>query len=177
MKVAFLDRDGTINRDYPDNEWSEIKEPEFLVGAINGMNKLQELGYEIIIVTNQYIINDGKISIEQYKNFTNKLLQHTRRNGIRVLDIFYCEHSDIENCDCKKPRIGMFEQAINKYDDINVSNSIMIGDSKCDRLFADKSKLKFYGIKFGSIENQHECYESISDIANTMKSKIRKNIV
>ena len=40
MKVAFLDRDGTIIKDYPDEKWSSIKHPEFLEGSIDGMQKL-----------------------------------------------------------------------------------------------------------------------------------------
>ncbi len=32
MKIAFLDRDGTIIKDYPDREWANIKTPEFLEG-------------------------------------------------------------------------------------------------------------------------------------------------
>ncbi len=40
MKIAFLDRDGTIVRDYPDETWRLIKEPEFLNGAIEGLKKI-----------------------------------------------------------------------------------------------------------------------------------------
>ena len=51
MKVAFLDRDGTIIKDYPDEKWSSIKHPEFLEGSIDGMQKLIANGYHIIIIT------------------------------------------------------------------------------------------------------------------------------
>ena len=71
MKVAFLDRDGTINRDYPDDIWIRIQYPEILPGAIQGMKCLKEKGYEIIIVTNQYIIGERIISIEQYYEFNS----------------------------------------------------------------------------------------------------------
>ena len=56
MKVAFLDRDGTINKDYDDNDWKHINNPEILDGNIEGLKKLKYYGYEIIIITNQYII-------------------------------------------------------------------------------------------------------------------------
>lgn len=41
MKVAFLDRDGTIVKDYKDEEWTHVNEPEFLEGAIKGLENLQ----------------------------------------------------------------------------------------------------------------------------------------
>ena len=88
MKVAFLDRDGTINRDYPDDIWIRIQDPEILPGAIQGMKYLKEKGYEIIIVTNQYIIGEGIISIEQYHEFNRKLLALLIENDISILDVF-----------------------------------------------------------------------------------------
>ena len=65
MKVAFLDRDGTIVRDYPDDEWKRKTVPEVLDGAIEGMQLLNQLGYAIIIVTNQYIIKIGRASCRE----------------------------------------------------------------------------------------------------------------
>ena len=44
MKVAFLDRDGTIIRDYPDEVWPSVAQPEFINGCIEGLRRLQDLG-------------------------------------------------------------------------------------------------------------------------------------
>lgn len=93
MKVAFLDRDGTINRDYPDEEWRHIKEPEILPGSIQGMKYIVNHGYEIIIVTNQYIIGEGVISHDQYNDFNSKLLLELSENGVNIRDIFHCPHA------------------------------------------------------------------------------------
>lgn len=56
LKIAFLDRDGTLIKDYPDEKWREIKEPEFLEGSMEGLKRLKEMGYDFIIITNQYLI-------------------------------------------------------------------------------------------------------------------------
>ena len=100
MKIAFLDRDGTINKDYPDHEWTNVKEPELLEGSIKGIQNLLELGYQIINVTNQYIINDGIISLDDYHHFTENLIRIFEDNDIHVLDIFYCPHNDFDQCYC-----------------------------------------------------------------------------
>ena len=172
MKVAFIDRDGTIVKDYPDDQWRHISEPEYLEGAIEGLKGLQEMGYRIIIITNQYIIGDGYIQLNQYENFTSKLIRHLEKSGIEVLDIFYCPHNSDAGCDCRKPRIGMLSQAVSKYNDIVIAASLMIGDSECDHQFAEAGGLSFYGIANGSIIDQDTCYKSIEAIAlNIYKSK------
>ena len=155
MKIAFLDRDGTINKDYPDAEWTQIEDPEILPGAIEGMRELLARGYEIIIITNQYTIGEGYISLEQYQRFTGKLLQILEENSVRILDIFYCPHARNANCDCCKPRTGLIKQAIAKYPHINLSESFMCGDSVNDLECAKQMGLPFYGIGIGEsqVEN------------------------
>ncbi len=147
MKIAFLDRDGTINKDYPDHEWANVKEPELLEGSIEGIQSFLEMGYQIIIVTNQYIISDGIITLDDYARFTGKLLQVFKANDIHVLDIFYCPHNDLDGCNCKKPKSGMVQKALEKYD-IDLSASIYCGDSDSDRLLAEAFNIPFFGINF-----------------------------
>ena len=147
MKIAFLDRDGTINKDYTDHEWANVKEPELLEGSIEGIQNLIGLGYQIIIVTNQYIINDGIISLGDYHHFTENLIRIFEDNDIHVLDIFYCPHNDLDGCNCKKPKPGMIQKALEKYD-IDLSASIYCGDSESDYLLAESFNIPFYGINY-----------------------------
>lgn len=151
MKVAFLDRDGTINRDYPDEVWSKIAGPEILDGAIGGMKHILEKGYKIIIITNQYTIGEGYISVDQYHDFQAKLIKILERHGVSVLDTFYCPHSRVDNCACCKPRTGMIDQALQKYPDIDIAASFMCGDSAGDMLCAKAARLRFIGINIGDV--------------------------
>lgn len=163
MKIAFLDRDGTIVRDYADDDWKGIIVPEILEGAIEGMLQLNQRGYKIIIITNQYIINDGIISIDQYNEFTVNLKEIFEKNDVEVLDIFYCPHSTNENCECKKPKVGMVQMALEKYPLIDLSKSLLIGDSKADEELAINVNLKFY--KIGIKQNDTDLhYDSINEV-------------
>lgn len=146
MKVAFLDRDGTLNKDYIDSDWTNKTEPEILAGTINGLNYLRERGYEFIIITNQYIIGEGFISYLDYKSFNDNLINVLNKEGISILDTFYCPHARGSGCDCHKPSTGMIEQAIRKYPDIDMNNSIFIGDSLSDLKLAEKFGLTFFGL-------------------------------
>ena len=165
MKVAFLDRDGTIVKDYTDIEWRDVDTPEFLDGSIEGIHKLIDLGYEIIIITNQYLINDGIISIQEYKRFTEKMMGRFSEEKIRILDIFYCPHSKKETCKCYKPASGLIEAAMQKYPEIDISYSIMIGDSICDMELAEHFKMIFYGIIGGNLSKEDGLYKTINHVA------------
>lgn len=146
MKVAFLDRDGTMIEDYEDEKWRYVKEPVFIKGAIQALKDIKEKGYEIIIITNQYLINEGIITLNQYQNFTNKLIKELNEKQIEILDIFYCPHSRKENCNCMKPKDGLIKMALEKYPDIKLEDSFIVGDSLCDIQLGQKLGIKTFGI-------------------------------
>ena len=146
MKVVFLDRDGTIIKDYPDSEWSKIKTPEFLVGTIEALKFIINKNFKIIIVTNQYLIGEKIISLQDYNKFTKKFLDTLNENNIDILDIFYCPHARNQNCNCIKPKPGLINQALSKYHDIDLNNSFYVGDSICDMQLAKIFNITFYGI-------------------------------
>ena len=166
LKIAFLDRDGTIIKDYPDEKWREIKGPEFLEGSIEGLKRLKEMGYDFIIITNQYLINDGIISLNDYQQFTGKFLKKLKEENIDILKIYFCPHNEKDHCHCKKPKPGMIEQAKKDFL-IDMNNSIYIGDSHVDYLLAKHFNLTFYGINYH--DDNVKSYHSILDISKQIK--------
>ena len=146
MKAAFLDRDGTIVKDYPDREWVNIKTPEFLEGSIEALKYIKNKDFEIIIITNQYLIGEKIITLKDYQSFNDLFLKTLKRNGVDILDVFYCPHARSENCKCIKPNPGLINQALHKYPDIDLQESFYVGDSLCDVQLAKSFNLKFFGI-------------------------------
>ncbi|WP_432363351.1 D-glycero-alpha-D-manno-heptose-1,7-bisphosphate 7-phosphatase [Sporosarcina sp. UB5] len=146
MKIAFFDRDGTIIEDYPDEKWSFITQPEFIPGAIETLQQVMQKGYKIIIITNQYLINEGYISLQQYEEINKKMMEELTRHNVEILDVFYCPHSRQEGCDCCKPQTGLIQQAIEKYPAINLNESFIIGDSIVDMELAIRMNIVGYGI-------------------------------
>ncbi|SHM45689.1 HAD-IIIA family hydrolase [Gracilibacillus kekensis] len=168
MKVAFFDRDGTIIGDYTDPQWSNIKHPVFLDGAIETLKQVTSMGYKIIIITNQYIINEGYITVNQYHSITKQMINELNHHNIEVLDVFYCPHAKSENCPCIKPKIGMIQQAINKYPNINLIESFMVGDSAVDIELAINMDISGFGIGIGADYKNNKIVEliNIHDLAN-----------
>ena len=103
MNVAFLDRDGTIIKDYPDKDWANVKYPEFLEGSIKTLKYIKSKNFETIIITNQYLIGEGIITLEEYMKFNNLFLKILNGNDVNILDVFYCPHARNQNCNCRKP--------------------------------------------------------------------------
>lgn len=164
MKVAFLDRDGTIISDYQDEEWRNVSEPRFLSGSLEALKKIKEKGYKIIIITNQYLINDGIITLSQYETFTEKMLKRINISGTNVLDIFYCPHSRKEDCDCFKPKTGLVDRALNKYKNINLDESFIVGDSLCDVELGNNLGIKTFGLNVHSDLFDYILEKSLLDI-------------
>ena len=151
-KIVFLDRDGTISKEYPDEDWKYVNTPELLNNTIKGLKMISDLGYELIILTNQNLIADGIITYEQYEDYNNKLINILKDNGIDILKTYYCPHNDLDKCNCKKPKTGMIDKSLEDFD-IDLSNSLYIGDSYSDYELAKKFDLKFYGIKGQNNDN------------------------
>lgn len=168
MKVAFFDRDGTIIEDYPDEVWTMIDTPTFIKGSIETLKKILDMGYKVIIITNQYLINEGFITIQQYNDITNKMLFTLRSQGIDILDVFYCAHSKSEECGCFKPKTGMIEKALKKYPNINMVEPFMIGDSLVDMELAINAKIRGFGIEVEKKSDNENIYKltSIKEIVH-----------
>lgn len=164
MKVAFLDRDGTIIKDYPDEEWATKSTPEFFPKSIASLKAIQTKGYEIIIITNQYLINDGIITEQQYQRFNKKFIQKLEQEGVNIKAVFYCPHNDGDNCNCKKPKPGLILQALKKYPEIELDKSFFVGDSEVDIGIASYFDLPIYVIQRESLYSKSRRIEDLSDV-------------
>ena len=130
-KIAFLDRDGVINKKAaPHHYITSIREFKFNHGIYRSMINLLKDGFEIIIITNQQGVAKGLLSIKDLENIHAHMTDKLRLRNIKLLDIFYCPHIH-DSCDCRKPKPGMLKRACSKYN-IDLENSILISDQAED---------------------------------------------
>ena len=128
-KAIFLDRDGVINKEV--NYLYKIENFEFINGIFESCLYFQNLGYIIIIITNQSGISRNFYTDNEYQKLSEWMLVEFSKHGIIIQDTFYCPHGPESNCRCRKPKPGMFIEAKNKHN-INMKESWMIGDSEID---------------------------------------------
>ena len=129
IKTIFLDRDGVINKEI--NYLYKIDDFEFIDGIFSACKYFKILGYKIIIITNQSGISRGYYNELDYELLTKWMLSEFNDNGVKILDVFHCPHDPKDECNCRKPKPGMFLNAVNKYN-IDMENSWMIGDKEVD---------------------------------------------
>ena len=166
-KIAFLDRDGTISKEYSDEEWKNINTPILLNNTVKGLKIIKDLGYDIIVLTNQNLIADGIISFKQYEDYNNKLICILEDNNISILKTYCCPHNDLDNCNCKKPKTGMIDLCLDEYN-IDLTNSLYIGDSYSDYNLSKKFNIRFYGIK-GKNNDKIFKYKDLLEVARDLE--------
>ncbi|PHI04588.1 D-glycero-beta-D-manno-heptose-1,7-bisphosphate 7-phosphatase [Fusobacterium polymorphum] len=151
-KAIFLDRDGTINveKDY-------IYKSEDLVfeeGTIKALKTFKNLGYILIVISNQSGIARGYFTEEDLNIFNNNMNEILKKNGVEITEFYCCPHHPDgigeykKVCECRKPNNKMIEDAIKKYN-IAREKSYMIGDKTSDIGAGLKSNLKTVLVKTG----------------------------
>jgi D-glycero-D-manno-heptose 1,7-bisphosphate phosphatase len=130
MKLIILDRDGVINIDSA----LYIKSPaewKALPGSLEAIARLNQAGYKVVIATNQSGIGRGLFDMDTLNAMHEKMHKGLAALGGRVDAIFYCPHTADENCDCRKPKPGMFERIAKLYN-LDLTGVPAIGDSLRD---------------------------------------------
>ena len=131
QKALFLDRDGVIN---VEKEYLyKIEDFEFIDGIFEVCKKYQELGYALIVVTNQSGIARGIYTERQFRQLTRWMIAQFLAKGLKITQVYHCpHHPDITgSCACRKPKAGMLLQAQQEHN-IDLKNSIIIGDKERD---------------------------------------------
>ncbi|MDD4151408.1 MAG: HAD family hydrolase [Candidatus Gracilibacteria bacterium] len=168
-KAIFLDRDGTLNFDT--NYVYKIEDLQILDGVKEGLKIFKNLGYKLIVITNQSGIGRGYYTMNDCKIFNEALENEI---GIKFDKIYVCPHLEADNCDCRKPKIGNILEAQKKFG-LNLENSYFIGDKDADIDCGKKAGCKTILIKNKQYKNTEKAdYEvkNIFEFANILENNI-----
>ncbi len=130
MKLVILDRDGVINFDSP----YFIKSPaewEPIPNSLEAIARLTQAGYRVVIASNQSGIGRGLFDMDTLNAIHDKMHRAVKAVGGRIDAIFYCPHAADSNCNCRKPKPGMFERIGNCFN-VDLGNAYAVGDSLRD---------------------------------------------
>lgn len=184
QKAIFLDRDGTIN------EYVGFlrKEEDFrlIPGVSEAIKKINNSGYLAIVVTNQPVIARGEVTEEELEEIHKKMETLLGLDGAYIDDIYYCPHHPDKGfegeipelkieCDCRKPKTGMLEKAEREHN-IDLSSSIMIGDSTLDIKMAENAGMQSVLLKTGQKGEDGKYEVSPTLIAEDLNDAINKII-
>lgn len=130
MNLIILDRDGVINKD-SDQFIKSPDEWEAIPGSLNAIARLNQAGYRIVIATNQSGLGRGLYTLDVLNQIHNKMIKELSEVGGNIEAIFFCPHAEKDNCTCRKPRPGMFQNIATRLG-ISLANVPAVGDSLRD---------------------------------------------
>lgn len=124
-RAILLDRDETLNSD--PGYLNDPAKFQLLPGTVPGLRKLTGAGYLLIVITNQSGRNRGLISESQLQSVHQRMLSLLAAESITINQIYVCPHTEADNCNCRKPKSGLVEQAILDFD-LNPNQCFIVGD-------------------------------------------------
>jgi D-glycero-D-manno-heptose 1,7-bisphosphate phosphatase len=130
MKLVILDRDGTINADSTEfiktpDEWMPLP------GALEAIARLNHAGWHVVVASNQSGLGRGLFDVASLNAMHAKMHKLLAAVGGRIDAVFYCPHTPDDNCTCRKPAPGLFEQIGERYG-IDLKNVPVVGDATRD---------------------------------------------
>ena len=130
MKLVILDRDGVINYDSdqfiksPD-EWKPIP------GSLEAIAQLNQAGYRVVVASNQSGIGRGLFDMAMLNTIHAKMHKALAQAGGRIDAVFFCPHPADSQCECRKPKAGMFREIAQRYH-MDLTGVAAIGDALRD---------------------------------------------
>ncbi len=129
-RLIILDRDGVINQDSDhfiksEDEWQPI------AGSLEAMGRLSQAGYTLVVATNQSGIARGLFDLESLHAMHKKMARLLDQYGGHVDAVFFCPHGPRDNCECRKPKSGLFDDIARRYQ-TSLQDVIAVGDSLRD---------------------------------------------
>lgn len=149
-RCVFLDRDGVINEKPAPGEYIQSAEEfRLLPNCADWIRLFNALGFLVIVITNQRGVALGRMTEDDLTRIHRKMVAELRARGARIDDIYYCPHAE-NSCECRKPKPGLVYAARDKWD-INLSASLLLGDSDNDQQLAASCGVSFLRVAGGHI--------------------------
>jgi len=134
-KVLFVDRDGTLIEEPPDEQVDAIEKIRFMPGVFDAMRQARAAGYKLAMVTNQDGLGSASFPQAAFDLPHQFMMDAFSSQGIEFDAVFVCPHRKSDGCDCRKPKIKLVESYVREQS-VDLAASAMVGDRDTDLEFA-----------------------------------------
>ena len=145
-RILFIDRDGTLITEPPDQQTDSLEKLELVPGVIPALLELVQAGYEFVIVTNQDGLGTESFPTRDYEIPQQKMMDIFSSQGISFSEVLVDPHFEHENAPTRKPGIGLVLDYL-KSGDLDLTDSWVIGDRETDLMLAENMGIG--GIRIG----------------------------
>ena len=133
--VLFVDRDGTLVEEPPDEQIDSLDKVRFMPGVFAALADLARHGYRLVLVTNQDGLGTPSFPRAAFERPQEFILEAFRSQGIEFEAVFVCPHFQAEGCRCRKPGTGLVEEYL-RATAVDLAASAVVGDRDTDLQFA-----------------------------------------
>jgi imidazoleglycerol-phosphate dehydratase/histidinol-phosphatase len=158
-RIVFLDRDGTLNEETPDEQIDSLEKVRLMPGVVPALLDLKAAGFAFVMVTNQDGLGTPSFPQENFERAHRFILELFGSQGIEFDAVCICPHFKREDCACRKPKIGMVQEFL-AAEIIDKTRSFMIGDRDTDMEFA--ANLGLQGLRIRLHGDAHETWPAIA---------------
>ncbi|MBT8135517.1 MAG: bifunctional histidinol-phosphatase/imidazoleglycerol-phosphate dehydratase HisB [Gammaproteobacteria bacterium] len=134
-KVLFIDRDGTLVEEPPDEQVDALAKVRFVPDVISALGELSRAGYRLVLVSNQDGLGTESFPEADFRDAHDFILTTFASQGVLFEQEFICPHRPADDCRCRKPATGLVDEFLAS-NDIDRTNSFVIGDRATDLEFA-----------------------------------------
>ena len=173
LRVLFLDRDGTLNEEPPDEQVDSLEKIKLLPGVIPALLDLKRAGFTFVMVTNQDGLGTEFLPREQFEHAHEFILALFASQGITFDQVFVCPHFKREDCACRKPKTGMVDKFV-QANPIDKAHSFMVGDRDTDLELA--GGLGIEGIRVRAQGTEAESWRAIAQriLGAARRARVRR---
>ncbi len=152
------------------NYLSRVEEMEYFADTLKAIQLMQQLDYELFVVTNQSGVGRGYFSLEAVYVIHKQLQNDLRENKLRPFkDFAICPHSPDDKCQCRKPSGQMIKDLMDKHH-ITKEGSYMLGDKPIDAEAGKNAGIEGVVVRGNPIKDFPH-FKTLLDFANHLKSK------
>jgi len=159
-RAVFLDRDGTLI----EYEEEPVRKDQIRLFHRSGdaVRKLNDLGFLVLVVTNQPIVEKGILTLEEANSLSKFMVDELALVGARIDKVYMCPHKYGSQCRCRKPNLGMIEDAVADFK-IDMAGSWIVGDTRRDMETGKRANLRTVLVMTGEGGKDTEFFSTVGE--------------
>ena len=165
-RILFVDRDGTLLEEPPDEQIDSFGKFRLVPGAIGALRRAVDAGYELVMVSNQDGLGTARFPEAAFAGPQDLLLATLAGEGVRFREILIDRSLPPENASTRKPATGLVRHYLPAAA-LDREHSAVIGDRETDLEFA--ANLGVRGLRIGADGDWPEIIRKLIDAPRTAK--------